>query len=111
MDSKTTIQHNKLMQLENSMLIYGVYNAEMLEKLINTVHHIHNTTSLHERLFAGQQSSLTLRSLYANRLGLQHYSINSLHYLRTIQDKYIALFKELITQLHIYITLIRILTK
>ena len=52
-DSKTTIQCNKVMQLENSMLMYGVYNAEMLGKLINTVHHIHNTTSLHERLFAG----------------------------------------------------------
>ena len=70
MDSKTTIQHNKLMQLENSMLMYGIYNAEMLEKLINTLHHIHNTTSSHKRLFAGQQSSLTLRSLYANALGL-----------------------------------------
>ena len=37
MDSKTTIQHKKLMQLENSNLMYGVYNAEMLEKLISTV--------------------------------------------------------------------------
>ena len=73
---KPTIQCNKLMQLENSMLMYGVYNAEMLEKLINTVHHIHNTTSSHERLFAGQQSSHPLRSLYTNALGLQHYSIN-----------------------------------
>ena len=63
MDSKTTIQHIKLKQLENSMVMYGVYNAETLEKLINTVHNIHNTTSSHERLFAGQQSSLTLRSL------------------------------------------------
>ena len=54
MDSKTAIQHNRLMQLENSMLMYGV---------INTVHIIHNTTSLHEGLFGGQQSSLTLRSL------------------------------------------------
>ena len=77
MDNKTTIQHNKLMQLENSMLMHGVYNAEMIERLINTVHHIHNTSS-HERLFAGQQSSLTLRSLYANALGLQHYSTHSL---------------------------------
>ena len=64
MDSKTTVQHNKLIQLLTSMLIYGVYNAETLDKLIDTVHHIHNTTSLHERLFAGQQSSLTLRLLY-----------------------------------------------
>ena len=97
MDSKATIQHNQLMQLENSMLMYGVYNAEMLEKLINTVHNIHNTTSSHERLFAGQQSSLTLKSLYAHSLGLHHYSINSLLYLRTIQDKYIALYGQLIT--------------
>ena len=78
MDNKTTIQHNKLMQLENSMLMYGVYNAEMLEKLIYTVHHIHHTISSHERLFAGQQSSLTFRSLYASSLGLQHYCINLL---------------------------------
>ena len=54
MDSKPTIQCNKLMQLENSMLMYGVYNAETLERLINTVHHIHNTTFSHERLFAEQ---------------------------------------------------------
>ena len=66
MDSKTTIQCNKVIQLENSMLMYGVYNAETLEKLIDTVHNIHNTTSSHERLFAGQQSSLTLKSLYTN---------------------------------------------
>ena len=79
-----------------------IYNAETLEKHIDTVHQIHNTASSHERLFAGQQSSLTLRSLYANALGLQHYSIYSLFYLRTVQDKYIALYKELITQLCIH---------
>ena len=56
--------------------MYGVYNVEMLENPFNDVHHIHNTTSLHERLFAGQQSSLTLKSLYVNALGLQYYSIN-----------------------------------
>ena len=111
MDSKTTNQHNKLMQLENSMLMYGIYNAEMLEKLINTVYNIHNTTSSHKRLFAGQQISLTLRSLYANSLGLHHYSINSLLHLRTVQDKYIALHRELITMLHIYASAIRILAK
>ena len=109
MDSKTIIQHNKPMQLENSMLMYGVYNAETLEKFIDTVHQIHNTKSSHERLFARQQSSLTLGSLYANMLGIQHYSINSLLYLWTVQDKYIAWYKKLITQLHIYATSIRIL--
>ena len=49
--------------------------------------------------------------MYTHSLGLQHYSINSLLYLRTIQDKYIALYRELITQLPIYTSAIRILAK
>ena len=53
MDSKTTIQHYKLMHLEDSMVMYRIYNAETLEQLINTVHHIHNTTSSNEKLFVG----------------------------------------------------------
>ena len=111
MYNKTTIQCNKLMQLENSMLMYGIYNAETLGKLINTVHNIHNMTSSHERLFVGQHSSLTPKSLYAHCLGLHHYSINSLLYLRTMQDKYIMLYRELISQLHIYTSVNRILAK
>ena len=66
------------------MLMYGIYNAEKLEKIINTVHCIHNTISSHEKLFAEQQSSLTLMSPCANALSLQHYSINSQIYLRTV---------------------------
>ena len=111
MNGNFDIQYNKLMQLENSMLMYGVYNVETLEKLIPTVHNIHNTTSSHERLFAGQHNPSIFRTLYVNSLGLHHYSINSLLYLRTIQDKYIALYRELITQLCIYASAIRILAK
>ena len=71
MDSKkSTIQCNKLKQLENSVVMYGMYNAETLEQLTNTVHCIHNTASSNERLFAGQQSSLSLWSLYANAQGI-----------------------------------------
>ena len=93
------------------MLMYGIYNTEILEQLINTVHCIHKTTSSNEKLFAGQQNSLTLRPLYANAQGIQHYSINSLLYLRTKQDKYVSLYKEFITQLCIYAAAIRVLAK
>ena len=111
MDRKANIQCNKLMQLEDSMLMYGVYTAETLGKLITTVHNIHNTTSSHERLFAGQHSPSIFRTLFAHLLGLHHYSMNSLLYLRTKQDKYITLYMELITQLHIYASAIRVLAK
>ena len=98
-DTKATIQCNKLMQLENLMLMYGIYNAETLGKLINTVHNIHSTTSSHERLFAGQHSSLTLRLLYAHSLGLHHY----LH-------KFSFIFENHIRQVHCTIQGINIAT-
>ena len=41
------------MHLEDSMVMYGIYNVETFEKLINTVHQIHNFTSPNEKLFAG----------------------------------------------------------
>ena len=47
-------------KVRNSMLMYGIYNAETIEKLIKMVHGIHKTTSSHEKLFAGQHSPLTL---------------------------------------------------
>ena len=49
--------------------------------------------------------------LYAHSLGIKHYSINLLLYLRLIQDKYIALYRELIIQLHTYVSAIWILLK
>ena len=76
-DRKADIQHNRLMQLDDSMLMYGVYYAETLEKMITTIHNIHNTPSSHERLFAGQHSPSIFQTLYAHSLGLHHYSINS----------------------------------
>ena len=48
--------------------------------------------------------------LYTDALGIQQYATNSLLYLRVIQDKYISLYRELITQLCTYVAAIRILT-
>ena len=75
------------MNLEDSMVMYGIYNAETLEKLINTVHHIHNYTSPHEELFTGQQGTALHLPMYAIAQGIQHYSINSLLDLRTVKEK------------------------
>ena len=68
-------------------------------------------TSSHEKLFAGEHNPSLFRMLYTDALGIQQYAINSLLFLRIIQDKYISLYRELITQLCIYISAIRILAK
>ena len=53
METKMNIQCNKLMHLEDTMVMYGIYNAETLEELIKTVHGLHKTKTMHEQLFAG----------------------------------------------------------
>ena len=37
MNNEVNFQCDKLLKLDNTMLMYGIYNAETLEKLINTV--------------------------------------------------------------------------
>ena len=111
MSNQADIQHNKSIKLDNTMLMYGIYNAETLEKLINTVQEIHNVTSSHEKLFVGEHDPMFFRLLYTDVLGIQQYAFNSLLFLRVIQDKYISLYRELITQLHSYVSAIRVLAK
>ena len=111
MGNEASIQSNKLMKLDDTMLMYGIYNAETLEKLINTVHKIHNVTSSHEKLFAGEHFTTLFRMLYMDVLGIQQYATNSLLFLRIIQDKYLKLYRELITQLGTYVSAIRVLAK
>ena len=41
MNNEANFQCNKLLKLDNTMLMYRIYNAETLEKLINTVQEIH----------------------------------------------------------------------
>ena len=82
------------MKLDDTMLMYGIYNAKSLEKLIKTVHEIHNTATSYEILFARKHNHSIFRTLYAHSLGLQHYSTNSLLYLRIFQDKYISMYRE-----------------
>ena len=111
MNSQAELQCNKLIKLDNTMLMYRIYSVETLEKVINTVQNIYNVTSSHEKLFAGEHNPTIFRLLYINALGIQKYAFNSLLFLRVVQDKYNSLYEELITQLRSYVSVIRVLTK
>ena len=97
------------MHLENTVVMYGVYNAETLEKLINTVHMSHSRQSMYESIFAGHIiKAYEYYSGMHGDCGIQHYAINSMLYCRTIKDKYIEMYNEFISQLHKYTKVIRI---
>ena len=102
-------QNNKLLHLENSLIMYGVYNAETLEKLVKTPRIPHSQQSLVENLFTGQ--TVQLYSQMQNAHSVQHYAMNALLYLQTIKEKYITVYNEFITQLQIYTKAVRILAK
>ena len=54
MSFKVYIKRNKLIHLENTVVMDGVYKTETLEKLIKTVHILQSRQSMNEKLFAGQ---------------------------------------------------------
>ena len=54
MSSKVDVQRNKLIHWENTLVMYGVYNTETLEKPIKTVHALHSRQFMYEKLFAVQ---------------------------------------------------------
>ena len=82
------------MHLENTLVMYGIYNVEMLEKLVKTVHALQSRQTLYESLFAGKSSAAY--KFYSQMHGshdIQHYAVNPMLYLRTINintEKYIT---------------------
>ena len=92
MSSKVDIQRHKLIHSENTLVRYGVYNAETLEKLIKTVHALHSKQSMYEKIFAGWVTKVY--EYYSQMHGdcdIQHYVINSMLYLRVMKDIYIKM--------------------
>ena len=88
---KTDIQRNKLMQLENTLVMFGVYNAETLERLVQTVHILHSRQTMYENLFAGKTSAAyKYYSQMHGKKGIQHCAINLMLYCCVIQILYIG---------------------
>ena len=74
------------------MIMYGVYNVDTLEKLIQMVHKMNNRSVWYERLYAGHVNKWF--EMYSASQGANYYAIHSLLYLRTIQEKYIKMYKR-----------------
>ena len=56
------------MHIEDSMGMYGIYNAETSDKPMDNVHHIHNITTQKEKLFVGELK--TVYMWYVNKQGI-----------------------------------------
>ena len=77
--------------------MYDIYNVDTLEKLIQMVHKMNTKSVWFERLYAGHVNKWF--EMYSSSKGANYYAIHSLLYLRTIQEKYIKMYKRFVNQL------------
>ena len=109
MERKTDTQHNKIHHLEDTMIMYSIYNSDTLAQLIEDVHRMHNTTFWRERTFAGKLNQWF--ELYLHQDDIGHYAINSILFLTMIREKYVRMYERFLEQLKMYAKVIRILSK
>ena len=57
MKEKVDLQCNRVYHLEDTMIMYGKYNSDMLMDLIDTVHHMQNLTTWKEKIFVGKMTN------------------------------------------------------
>ena len=100
MESKTDLQCNKIHHLEDTMIMYGVYNSDTLTDLIDTVYRMHNTSTWKERTFV--EKLIQWLELYLYQDGIGHYAM---------KEKYVKMYERFPEQLKMYSKVIRILSK
>ena len=93
-NKRINIEQNRVFHLEDSMIMYGIYNVDTLEKLIQMVHKMNNRSVWYEKLYAGHVNKWF--EMYLASQGANYYAIHSLLYLRTIQEKYIKMYERFV---------------
>ena len=91
------------------MIMYGVYNSDTLNALIDTVHRMQNFTTWNEKTFAGKLHDWM--DVYFQDEAMCNYAINSVLFLTTVQEKYVKMYERFIEELKLYSRAIRVLSK
>ena len=114
-EKKTDLQKSKIHHLEDTMIMYGVYNSDTLTALIRKVQNMQNRkvqnmqnrTTWNEKTFAGKLTEMN--QYYLKEEGTHIFAINSMLFLTTVREKYVKIYEIFIEELKIYSKAIRIL--
>ena len=97
-DKKTNIQCKRIHYLEDTMIMYGVYNFDTLTELIDTVHRMQNFTTWNEKTFAGKLHDWM--ELYSQDEGICNYAIYLVLFLTMVREKYVKMYKRFIEEIN-----------
>ena len=109
MNKKTDVQCNRIHHLEDTMIMYGVYNSDTLTDLIDTVHRMQSFTTWNEKTFAGKLHDWM--EIYPQDEDMCNYAINSVLFLTTVREKYAKMYERFIEELKLYSKAIRVYQK
>ena len=109
MDKKTNLQCNRIHHLEDTMIMYGVYNSDTLKDLMDTVHRMQTFTAWNEKTFTGRLHDWV--ELHSHDEGVHHYAINSVLFLTMVREKYVKMYERFIEELKMYSKATRVLSK
>ena len=68
-------QRNKLMHLENTLVMYGIYNAETLEKLVKIEYMSYTVDNHLLKVYLHGPISSSLRSIFTNAWSMQYSTL------------------------------------
>ena len=111
MNKKTNIQHNRIHHLEDTMIMYGVYNSDTLTDLIDTVQILQMQILLLGMKRLSLENYMTGWRYMLIDEGMCNYAINSVLFLTTIREKYVKMYERFIKELKLYSKAIRVLSK
>ena len=110
LNSREGIDHNRVYHLEDTMIMYGKYNSDILMELVNTVHQMQNVTTWKEQIFVSKMNNW-LKHKLENICSKFDYSMDAVLFLTTIKEKYIRMYEKFINKLRSYSKAVRILLK
>ena len=87
-EKRTDMQCNRVYHLEDTLILYGTYNSDTLMDLIETVHKMHNVTTLREKIFTGTMLRW-LKEQLMNSNNEYSYATDSMLFLTKIKEKYV----------------------
>ena len=108
-NKKTDVQCNRIHHLEDTLIMYGVYNSDTLTDPIDTAHRMKNFTTWNEKTFAGKLHDWM--EIYSQDEGMCNYAINYVLFLTTVREKYVKMYERFIEELKLYSKAIRVLSK
>ena len=110
MENELELTKNMMHQLKQDFLLYGEYEVNSTETILNMFNNIDQRTSTLEYWIEGGHTNMA-QSYFSQLTGPTMYGHQLQLYLNSLEEKYVRLYEALVTELRLLLRSIAILSK